>query len=228
MLASVFGAHQELDLLPADWKFEPPFRQLAHKWGPLKDLHAEVRDDEDTTIEAKQAAEALVNFLDPILAPDVRSLAQTRDTGRVSYENIWQIFPRSELIVTTTRGVPSLGRVLTYEKNDSRCKVYFEKLAWDGSSCGYLQEVVRIEFFSEDRYVNSLDVYPVSFHTDPEGFRSAMLERGRKFERLRGYHAQTYKGNMYLIDDQSNSGKRPVSSPVLSNANLMHLTPITG
>lgn len=220
VLAHVFEADQELDLLPTDWTFRPPFRPLVHRWGPLKDLHAEIRDHEDTTLEMKQATDALVSFLDPILAPAVRALSQTRDTGKISYDNIWQVFPPSELIVTTTRGVPRLGRVLKYEREDSleehslaEWRIHFEKLAWDGSSCGYLEELARIKPFSGDRDVNSLGVYPVSFHKDPEGFRNAMLERGKKFERLRGYHSQTYKGSMYLVENKTSTSKGPVSSP---------------
>lgn len=168
----------------------------------------------------KQATDALVSFLDPILAPAVRALAQTRDTGKISCDNIWQVFPPSELIVTTTRGVPRLGRVLKYEREESleehslaEWRIHFEKLAWDGSSCGYLEELARIKPFSGDRDVNSLGVYPVSFHKDPEGFRNAVLERGKKFERLRGYHTQTYKGSMYLVENKTNTSKGPVSSP---------------
>lgn len=213
MLANIFEAYQESDLLPADWTFKPPFRPLVHRWGTLNDLHAEIRDDEDTTLEVKQAADTLVCFLEPILAPAVRALVKTRDTGKISYDNIWQIFPPSEFIVITTGGIPRLGRVLKYEREGSNWRIHFEKLAWDGSACGYVEEFARIKPFSSDRYVNSLDVYPVSFHQDPEGFRSAMLERGRKFERLRGYHTQTYKGSMYFIEDKFQTGKRPVSSP---------------
>ena len=91
-------------------------------------------------------------------------------------------------------------------------RIHFEKLAWDGSCCGYVKQLAWIEQFSGDRHVNSLNIYLVSFHKYPEGFRSAMTERGRKFERLRAYHAQTYKGSMHLVDEL-NVGKRPVSRP---------------
>lgn len=213
LLTRVFQDYQGFDPHLADWTFQPPFGPLVHRWRQLKDLQAELKDDQDVSLEEKQAADSLVSFLDPILAPSVGALKRTCETRKISYKNIWHVFPSSELIVTTSRGVPILGRVLKYKKKEIGWRIHFEKLAWDGSCCGYVQEVAWIEPFSGDRYVNSLKIYPLSFHEDPEGFRSAMLERGRKFERLRGYHAQSYKGSMYLMDDKLNSGKMPVSSP---------------
>lgn len=214
VIESVFDGSQESDLLPEDWTFEPPFRPLVHRWEQLNELQAQIRgSDEDDIVDEKQATDDLMSFLEPILAPSVHSLARTRDTGKISYNNIWQIFQPSELIITTTRGVPSLGRVTKYKEKELGWRIHLEKLAWDGSRCGYVQQVAWIGRFSGDRYVNSFNVYPVSFHKDPEGFKSSMLQRGRKFERLRGYHAQTYKGSMCLADDKPNTGGRPVSSP---------------
>lgn len=212
-LTRVFQDYPGFDPDLVDWTFQPPFQPLVHRWGQLKDLHAELKDDQDVPLDERQAADSLVNFLDPILAPSVRALKQTCETGKISYKNIWHVFPSSELIVTLDRGVPILGRVLKYKKKDSGWRIHFEKLAWDGSCCGYVQEVAWIERFSGDRHVNSLHIYPLSFHKDPEGFRSAMLERGRKFERLRGYHAQSYKGSMHLVDDKLITGKSSVSLP---------------
>ncbi|KAK7711282.1 hypothetical protein SLS64_005304 [Diaporthe eres] len=163
-------------------------------WSQLKDLHAELKDDEDVRPDEKQAYDSLVSFLDPILAPSVGALKQT---------------------FATTRGVPVLGHVLKYKKKEIGWRIHFEKLAWDGSRCGYVQEVAWIERFSGDRYVNSLNIYPLSFHKDPEGFKIAMLERGRNFERLRGYHAQSYKGSMHLVDDKLITGKTSVEGRVI-------------
>lgn len=213
LLTRIFEDYQGFDPYLAEWTFQTPFEPLVHRWGQLNDLHANIKDDDDVPLDEKQAADALVSFLDPILAPSVGAVAQTRETGKVSHWDIWQIFPPSELIVTTIHGVPILGRVLKYKKKGLRWRIHFEKVAWDGSCCGYVQQVAWIELFSGDRHVNSLNIYPVSFHKDSEGFRSAMLERGRKFERLRGYHAQNYKGSMLLGDDKLNTGKRPVSYP---------------
>lgn len=208
VLTDLFKDYQGLDLNLQGWTFEKPFEPLVHRWGQLTNP-PDVKDDEDAPLEWKQAVDALVTFLEPILAPYVRALAKARDTGKISYEDIWQIFPPSELIVTTTRGVPQLGRVKKYKKKDNGWRINFEKLDWDGSRCGYVENIAWIEEFSGDCYVNSLKVYPVPFHKDPEGFKDAMLERGRKFERFRGYHAQMYKGDMHLLDDL---GRKQVSS----------------
>ncbi|KAG6364821.1 hypothetical protein INS49_006425 [Diaporthe citri] len=117
-LTRVFQGYQGFDPDLVIWTFEPPFQPLVHRWAQLKDLHDELKDDQDVPHDEKQAADSLVSFLDPILAPSVGALKQTCETGKISYKNIWHVFPSSELIVTTTRGVPVLGRVLKYKKKE--------------------------------------------------------------------------------------------------------------
>ena len=70
------------------WSFEPPFMPLVHRWDVLKKYHSTV-----TETALKNAATALLAFLSPIIASSVISLSQTKKTGKVSFENVWQIFP---------------------------------------------------------------------------------------------------------------------------------------
>ncbi|KAG8166215.1 hypothetical protein KVR01_004767 [Diaporthe batatas] len=215
ILIDLFEDYQGFDLHLEGWTFQKPFQPFVHRWDRLSQQLADMRASEDVPLDMKHAINGLVTFLEPVLAPWVKALAGTRATGQVSYQDIWQIFPPSELIVTTTRGVPHLGRITKYEKKHGEWRIYFEKLGWDGNRCGYVKERVQIRHFEGDRYVNSLQVYPVSFHSDREGFEAAMLERGRKFERLRGYHAQVYKGSMHCFDG---AGKKQVEGRVIIDA----------
>lgn len=88
ILIELFEDYQGLDLHLASWTFEQPFEPLVHRCGRLNDQLADIRADEDVHLDAKQAADALVSFLEPVLAPYVKALAQTRETGKISYEDL--------------------------------------------------------------------------------------------------------------------------------------------
>lgn len=118
-LTFLFEVYLGLDLPLEGWVFKKPFQPLVHRWGRLNDDFAAIEADKDSPPDVKQAMQSmhdLVSFLEPVLAPYVTALAETRDKGKVSFQEIWQIFPPSELIVTTIRGVPALGRVTKYDK----------------------------------------------------------------------------------------------------------------
>jgi hypothetical protein len=198
--------YQDLDMELENWTFQPPYRPIVHRWDRLKELQASTTDP----IE-KKAADTLMEFLTPILALSVDSLSQTRRTGKVSFESVWQIFPPGELVVTKFFGVETVCRVLKYERQQIKMVpvwiITVEYVDWNGKSCGYATTKTTIISFCGFRRVTALPGYPLSFDEAAAEIQSKMVERGRKFERFRGYHFLTCSGKKVLLD---NSEERPV------------------
>lgn len=200
LLTRAFQGYQGLDMKLEHWTFSPPYRPLVHRWNDLNDLHDRLMDDDDAPVDEKQAARALLDFLRPVMSVSIEALAQTRDTGMIYFDDVWKIFPPSELIVAQVSGLSIACRVLKYKNTmETHWKIAAEFIDWDGSRCGYDEIIFRIPHFRGLRHVNSLEVYPLSFHKEPEVLRSSLVERGKKFERLRGYHFQNYKGRMRVL-----------------------------
>ncbi|KAG7417567.1 Lon protease-like protein [Fusarium oxysporum f. sp. rapae] len=74
--------------------------------------------------------------------------------------------------------------------------------------------MIVIPEFAAYRRVTSLPAYPLSFHNSPSKIRQQMIERGRKFEALRGYHFQAGSGTKILLPP-GKSEERPVSGRVI-------------
>ena len=205
LLNKALANYHDLDMALEEWTFKPPYRALVHRWDVLKDLQAVAEGEE------KAAADPLVEFLTPILAPSVESLFQTKLTGKVSFENVWQIFQPGEHVMTKFYGTEVVCRVLKYERIQTNCALYwqitFEYVDWNGQSCGYATTSTKIGYFGGFRRVTALPVYPLSFEDDAPQIKDRIIARGRKFEELRGYHFMTCDGKKVLLEQPE---ERPV------------------
>ncbi|KAF7555173.1 hypothetical protein G7Z17_g2404 [Cylindrodendrum hubeiense] len=218
VLGIVLAKYQDLDLELQNWTFEPPFMPLVHRWEALKDYHAK-----STPGSTKNAASALLAFLTPILASSVVSLARTRSTGKVSFDNVWQIFPPSSIVMTKFYGIDTICKVVKYKKrhqdncNPAGWVIDMEYVDWNGEKCGWTTTTLTIWEFEGFKRVTGLPVYPLSFNSDPAKVKANMIERGRKFESMRGYHFMVANGTKILLETKKPE-QRPVTGKVCVDA----------
>ncbi|KAF5722927.1 Fidgetin 1 [Fusarium mundagurra] len=223
-ISTVLDKYQDLDLDVEKWTFKPPFMPLVHRWDRLLSL-CEAKDEE----HEPEAVAQLLEFLTPILAPKVDALVKTRKTGNVMFDDLWQIFAPHEFVITKFYGVEAVCRVTKYElvkqspPMPSYWEIHMEYLDWNGNRCGYANTMIIIPEFTAYRRVTSLPAYPLSFHNSSSKIREQMIERGRKFEALRGYHFQTCSGSKILLPP-GKSEERPVSGRVIVDAHAYYMT----
>ncbi|KAF4629183.1 hypothetical protein G7Y89_g8970 [Cudoniella acicularis] len=216
ILTEALDKYQNLDMELENWTFEPPYRPIVHRWDRLKELQANT-----TNAVNKKAANALMEFLTPILAAPVDALTQTRRTGKVSFEAVWQIFPPGELVATKFYGVETVCRIVKYERQEIDdipiWVITMEYIDWNGQSCGYTSTSTTIVEFEGFRRVIALPVYPLSFDEAGAAIKAKTIARGREFERLRGYHFLTCSGKKILLNVEEPE-ERPVSGRVVIDA----------
>ncbi|KAL7933025.1 P-loop containing nucleoside triphosphate hydrolase protein [Trichoderma chlorosporum] len=195
ILLAVLENYQDLDLECENWTFYPPYIPLVHRWQRLQDFC------EATSNPAmSKAGQELIEFLLPIVGPSVNSLVQTRLTGKVQFEHLWQIFPPGELVMTKIYGQDAICRVLKHQKveepfpNPPYWVIEMEYVDWNGDRCGYLTMKTKIGCYGSYRRAHLLPTWPISFASDPDAIKTKMIARGRKFEELRTYHFMEYEG----------------------------------
>ncbi|KAF4959060.1 hypothetical protein FGADI_1938 [Fusarium gaditjirri] len=223
VVSTVLNKYQDLDLDLEKWTFKPPFMPLVHRWDRLVSLCEAKGEGHEP-----EAAAQLLQFLTPILAPKVDALQKTRKTGNVMFHDLWQIFAPHEFVVTKFYGVDAVCRVTKYKLQEPEMmppywEIHMEYLDWNGNRCGYANTMIIIPEFTAYRRVTSLPAYPLSFHNCSPKFREQMIQRGRKFEALRGYHFQACSGTKILLPP-GKSEERPVSGRVIVDAHAYYLT----
>ncbi|KAK6852737.1 hypothetical protein PG990_010388 [Apiospora arundinis] len=218
VLDKVLHKYQDLDLEVINYTFEPPFMPLVHRWDVLKAFHS--------TAEAgnlKNAATALLAFLTPVIASSVLSHALTKKTGKVNFDNIWQIFPPNELVITKFFGVDTICRVVKYRHipETNTCPaawlIDIEYVDWNGEASGFTTTSISMRDFDGFRRVQALPVYPISFLPDVEKTKATFIERGRKFESLRGYKYMICNGTKITLETEKPE-QRPVAGKVCVDA----------
>lgn len=196
-LKVALASYQDFDLELENWTFRKPYEPIVHRWDRLLALCEETVDE-----ESNAAIGNMMAFLRPILAPSVNSLAETRNSGKVTFDNVWQIFPPGELAVTTFFSSEVVCRVLKYEKLQANGSWYWsvtmEYVDWNGEKCGYDTTRTIIKSFEGYRFVTSLPVYPLPFSKSAQQIKQRLVERGRKVEALRGYHFRSCTGTKIL------------------------------
>jgi hypothetical protein len=177
ILGEALEKYQDLDMDVEDWTFKPPYRALVHRWDRLKEIQAALTDEAKT-----EAAKTLMEFLTPVLAGSVESLSMTRNTGKVEFDNVWQIFPPGALAVTSLYGVKKLCRVTRYQQMQMPHGFYWlimlEYVHRNGQSCGYSSTSKSIMRSAGLKPVHSLSVYALDFDDVAQAKKAEMLKRG--------------------------------------------------
>lgn len=214
MLRQALNKYQDFDPELENWTFRAPYSPIVHRWSKLNDLC-----ETSVSLEEKTAINSLMAFLRPILAPSIEALSKTKETGKVLFDDVWQIYPPGEVAMTAFYGTEAAARVVRYEKKRTRqglpsWEVELEYIDWNGDHCGFATTTVNIGFFSGYKFVTGLAAYPLSFCSDGEQIKQRLTARGRKFELLRGYHFRTCVGTKILLETPQRE-ERPVKGRII-------------
>jgi hypothetical protein len=218
VLRVILHKYQDLDLELIDWTFEPPFMPLVHRWEKLKTHYTALEQG-----PIKNAASALLAFLTPIVSPSVLSLDATHRTGKVSFANVWQIFPPRTIVKTKFFGVDTLCRVVRYKfKPEDRCNpdgwvIDMEYVDWNGETAGWTTTKLTIWDYEGLKKVAGLPVFPIEFSPDAAKFKEQMMARGERWAGLRGYKYCLAQGTKVLLETEEPE-QRPVSGKVCVDA----------
>ncbi|KAI0555989.1 P-loop containing nucleoside triphosphate hydrolase protein [Xylaria curta] len=204
VLDEVLGDYQNLDLQAQEYTFTAPFMPLCHRWESLKQFPQQAEDP-----ALKHAASKLLDFLTPMVASKVASLVTIRETGRIASDDIWQIFAPKTIVSTEFYGVKTTCRVKEYQGTGMGWKISMEFIDWNGERSGFSNTSTIISAYNGYRRISSLPVFPISFLEDEASYKASMIERGRIFEQIRGYHFMDVNGVKISID-----GKEPVQRPI--------------
>jgi len=67
---------------------------------------------------------------------------------------------------------------------------------FDGEDFGIMESVRAIKSFGGASHITELSAYPVEFHADPNGVKSELIKRGRRFE---GYAVRIFHSASMIL-----------------------------
>lgn len=137
----------------------------------------------------------------------------------VPFSHVWTLFPPGCTVWGHKNGKP-VGLKFKYGSYvKTQCgQVYLlqcQMLEWDGSLMGWSDHDQRIPEYLGTMSFSTLPCYPLEYHPQAAIAREMLLERGRRWESLAGYHYKAYKGTAIWHIDSRRSRKENVQSRVV-------------
>ncbi|KAI1808269.1 P-loop containing nucleoside triphosphate hydrolase protein [Daldinia bambusicola] len=221
ILGDVLKEYPDLTLEKENWTFFPPFQPLVHRWNKLEGYAAEAKADPTTEHAFFGLLYVLTSIINHPLSPSRRIKA----TGNIDHESIWCLYAPGSLVVSREWDVDVVSRIIKCRRRFSLSGITrswiidVEHVDWNGEECGYRAYSFEIEKFGGYCRVAELDVFPISYAEDEAGLRATLVERGQKFEQLRGHKIVACRDGSNIWDNASETSRlQPPGSRVCVDA----------
>jgi hypothetical protein len=190
------GVTTELERL----EFNKPFECFVHRW---EELEAEI-ENHTNGADSSQVSTRLAHLrllhstLETELAPILREKKDLVRNDVMRYQNLWYIFEPGCLIYHRVDDHDRVYRLKTAkEENVNGSRVYkldCQYVDFDGTKFGYNKQAIHITPFRGTKKITKLEALPLTFHSDYEGLKERLVQRGRLFETYKDYQFVGYDG----------------------------------
>ncbi|CAK7237270.1 hypothetical protein SCUCBS95973_009905 [Sporothrix curviconia] len=183
--------------------FSAPFQPFVHRWTALE---AALADDKKYDEATRNHVQLLRDLLHAELKDTIRAVEDYKANRVVSYEHAWTIFHPDCIVVTSRYGQPvanrlKLGQYMEHPRLGSCFELTTDRLEYDGHKFGYETAHIYIFPFAGTVPIDSLDVFPLSYHANPDAVRASLLDRGKRYAALAGWHYVSYKSTAIEMKD---------------------------
>jgi ATP-dependent 26S proteasome regulatory subunit len=207
-------------------KFSAPFHCFVHRW----ERFTEAKDDANSDDITREHVSLLHKILEEELGEIIQLRKDYFKNRAVAFEHVWALFSPGCTVWGSIRGKPAAARFDSGNYAKTQCGLVYNMnckgIDWDGKSMGWADVNMQIREFSGTVPFSNLSCYPLEYHSKPEAARELLLQRGRKFESLAGYHYKAYSGTAVWHVTSSKSRQENVNSRiVIDGANWEKLNP---
>lgn len=169
--------------------FKAPFAPFIHRWGAI----LKYLENDELDQVTRDHMTLLRDILQKECAETIKALENYVDHGVVTYEHAWTIFQPDSVVVSST----GLGEQIafrlksaSYQKTDEGnfFSLKCQSVEWNGKSFGWSTDSVKLPEFEGIQPIGELRILPLAFHPKKDQLKQALIERGKRFAALSGYH----------------------------------------
>lgn len=169
--------------------------------GKVKEKMGDQKEEKQSKEDAEEAIshlEYLIDYVENEFDEVIKEVANLLPQGLISYDILWTIFKPGKLVFA--RSHHDQQRCLMLESGsysgdaDPNYSLSVKYVDYDGKYCGMAQTLVPLRQFTGTKKIASLAGFPLEYHPREDAVRKFLIERGRRFEALRGCHYMEYKG----------------------------------
>lgn len=188
------ASYPGLALEREELEFRAPFAPLLHYWPEISQSMKETTDP-----EAFKHFEVFMNVVEPELELPMRKARECHEHGKIEFDYLWTLFKPGESFVYWKKdGTDNIGCLKDVSSMGGLVGDLFslsvEQVDFNGMLFGYKERPHPINSFKGYRPISDF-IMPLDMRADKEEIVSKLIQRGKKFESLRGYHFKALSGN---------------------------------
>ena len=173
--------------------FRAPFQPFIHRW---KNLLEALESEQD--LETKAHLELFHRVLEAELRDDLKARDDFILNGVITYSNIGMIFEPGTIVFAVKDGQNCAARFDSGNYQQTRCgdryNLNCQIVDWDGEAFGFGGTQFHVWEFEGTTKITKLSAYPLEYHPNLSKVQEALIQRGKMFEELSGYHYKNYQG----------------------------------
>ena len=173
--------------------FKAPFKPFVHRWSRLVGA---LRSEEDE--ETKAHLDLFHHTMETELKDDLKARDDYILNKVITFETLWMIFEPGSIVFGQDDSQDCAFRLSDGRYVETRCGNAFQldcqKVDWDGENFGFASSRLYIYQSLGTTPITKLSAFPLEYHRDLARVKKELVERGRAFERLAGYHYKHYNG----------------------------------
>ena len=173
--------------------FNAPFQPFVHRW---KNLVEALQDEGDP--ETKAHLELFHKILEAELRDDLKARDDFILNGVITFRTCWMIFEPGTIVFSLRDGQNCAARLKNGNYQSTRCGECYslscEIVDWDGENFGLGNSQLTVWGFEGTMKITKLSAYPLEYHPNLSKVKEELIQRGKAFEELSGYHYKNYQG----------------------------------
>ena len=173
--------------------FKAPFQPFIHRW---KNLLEAIESEQD--LETRAHLELFHRVLEAELRDDLKARDDFIFNGVITYSTIWMIFEPGTTVFAVKDGQYCAARFDTGHYQETRCGKRYalacQIVDWDGEAFGLGGTQFHVWEFEGTTKITNLSAYPLEYHPNLIKVKETLIQRGKTFEELSGYHYKNYQG----------------------------------
>jgi hypothetical protein len=185
-----------------------PFNNLFFSHSQILRLYESYEEDSEEKTNLKLLVDVMKDLFRD-LSPMVTNL---HSRGAIDETHLWTLFPKGILAYKNMWGQDRAYEVLSFRKNGPDWVLLLRFVTFNGTTFVLETTPVKIRGFKGTRDIDSLEIYPLSFHANPRLLEENLERRGREALKYQGISFQYYAGSSELIGGPSRLDEESSSS----------------
>ncbi len=179
-------------------------QNILYHYLPELELNRSKLDDDSSM----KHLDLLINYIKTTYTPTEHSIVSLLAAKEITYDLLWALFKPGTWVYTTCSGTGK-PRCVIYDACEEKttksglkyCNMECRYLDFDGEVLGEVSIELHIPKFRGTKRINTLEAFPLQYHSNQSDVRTDLIKCGRKFISLMGSHHRHCRGKAFYIHE---------------------------